>query len=223
MRWLLGMVLAAAAALLVPSQAMAGGWATTLLDPLPDRVEAGHSYTVGFWILQHGSHVSMVTLSSPGLKFEDGNQALVFRGVPLPQGGHYATAIVLPHDGDWAVVGTQAPFQDYRVGVLSVPGRMVVTPTPEPIPWQPDQSWATVRPPTVAGAAVAAPGGTPVSRAARAAPSPQPLPWALLGIGVLLGVAMSGSALAARRLSRRLRSTAPGSSAHPPMTAPDGR
>ncbi len=199
MRWLLGLVVAAAAALLVPSQAMAGGWATTLLDPLPDRVvEAGHSYTVGFWILQHGSHVSMVTLTSPGLQFDDGKQVLVFKGVPLPQGGHYATAILLPHDGDWAVVGTQAPFQDYRVGVLSVPGRIDVSPTPEPIAWQPDQSWATVRPPTVAGDAVPARRDAPVSQPANAAPSPQPLPWALLGIGVLLGMVMSGGALAAR-------------------------
>src|SRR5215472_18180541 len=98
MKWLLGMVIAATAVLLVPSQAMAGGWATTLVDPLPDRVEAGHSYTVGFWILQHGSHVSMLTLTSPGLQFDDGKQVLVFKGVALPQGGHYATAILLPHD-----------------------------------------------------------------------------------------------------------------------------
>jgi len=201
MKWLLGMVIAATAVLLVPSQALAGGWATTLLDPLPDRVEAGHSYTVGFWILQHGSHVSMLTLSGPGLRFEDGKEAVVFKGVPLAQGGHYATAIFLPHDGDWTVDGMQAPFQDYRVGVLSVPGRIAVSPTPEPIAWPADSSWATVRPPTITGEAVPAQRGTPVRQAATAAPSPQPLPWVLLGLGVLLGVALSGGALVAGHVS----------------------
>jgi hypothetical protein len=208
MKWLLGMLVAAVAALLIPSQAMAGGWATTLLDPLPDRVEAGHSYTIGFWILQHGSHVSAYPLSSPGLMFDDGNRTLVFKGVPLPEGGHYATAIVLPYDGNWAVVGTQAPFQDYRVGVLSVPGRIAVSPTPEPIPWRPDQSWATVKPPAVAGEGVPAPGRTPVPQAAKG-PSPQSLPWALLGIGFLLGVVVSGGVFAVGPLERRRRSTAP--------------
>jgi hypothetical protein len=204
MRWLLALVAAAAAALLVPGQVFAGGWATTLLDPLPDRVEAGHSYTVGFWILQHGSHVSVIPLERPGLRFDDGKQGLVFRGVPLPEGGHYAAAVSLPHGGDWAIVGMQAPFQDYRVGVLSVPGRFALTATPMPITMQPDPSWATVRPPTVAGQAAAL-SDPPVSRPASPAPSPQPqpLPWGLLGIGVLAGVAMSAGALAASRRSRR--------------------
>lgn len=207
MRWILGLVVAAAAALLVPIQALAGGWATTLLDPLPDRVEAGHSYTVGFWILQHGSHVSGIPLASPGLRFDDGRQVLVFRGTPLAQGGHYATAILLPHDGDWSVFGTQAPFEDYRVGVLSVPGRIAVAATPQPLSAPLDPSWATVRPPNVVGGAVPArQDPRPVSQPT-AVPAPQPLPWTLLGLGVLLGMAVTGGSLAARRVSRRLRST----------------
>jgi hypothetical protein len=189
---------------------MAGGWATTLLDPLPDRMEAGHSYTVGFWILQHGSHVSKIALSDPGLRFvDDKNQTLVFKGAPLPEGGHYATAIVLPHDGDWAILGMQAPFQDYKVGVLSVPGRLVVSPTPQPIPWPPDQSWSTVRPPSVTAEAGPTVKAAPVKQATKEAPSPPTLPWVPLGIGVLLGLTMSAGALVAGRLSRRLHLTVP--------------
>jgi hypothetical protein len=66
MRWILGVVTAIAAMLALATPALAGGWATTLLDPLPDRLEAGHTYTVGFWILQHGSHVSQIGLNNPG-------------------------------------------------------------------------------------------------------------------------------------------------------------
>lgn len=210
MRWLLGVVVAVAAALLVSSPAMAGGWATTLLDPLPDQVEAGHSYTVGFWILQHGSHVSQFALSDPGLRFvDDRNQSLAFNGTRMAQGGHYATTIVLPHDGGWTVFGMQAPFADYQVGVLSVPGRLVVSPTPQPIPWPPDQSWSTVRPPSVTGERLPAVSAAPVRQASNEAPSPPGLPWAPLGIGFLLGSVMSAGAVAAGRLWRRSHGTVP--------------
>jgi hypothetical protein len=204
MRWILGVVTGVAAALAVATPALAGGWATTLLDPLPDRIEAGHTYTVGFWILQHGSHVSQIGLSDPGLKLvDDKGEALAFKAVALPEGGHYATAIVLPHDGDWAIFGMQAPFADYRVGVVRVPGQVVVAPTPQPISFPPDPSWSTVKPPSVTSEALPPPKITPVKPAPKAAVSSPLLPLAPLGVGVLLGMAVAGGALAVnRRLSR---------------------
>ena len=36
--------------------AQAGGWAVPVLDPLPATVEADRTYTVGYWVLQHGTH-----------------------------------------------------------------------------------------------------------------------------------------------------------------------
>lgn len=51
--------LAAMAAILapaLPAQARAGFWAVTELDPLPAEVRPDVSYTVGFWVLQHGTH-----------------------------------------------------------------------------------------------------------------------------------------------------------------------
>ena len=43
MKWILGVVTAVAAVLALATPVLAGGWATTLLDPLPDRLEAGHT------------------------------------------------------------------------------------------------------------------------------------------------------------------------------------
>lgn len=212
MRWTLGVVAAVAATFALATPGLAGGWATTLMDPLPDRLEAGHTYTVGFWILQHGSHVSQINLSSPGLRLVDHNgQTLTYRGVALPEGGHYATAIVLPHDDDWEIFGMQAPFADYRVGVLSVPGRFVVGPTPHPLAFPPDPSWSTVKPPTVVGEAVPAPRAVPANQGLRPSTSTSPIPWAPLGIGVLLGIAaaslvsVTSRTGVGRRLMGRLR------------------
>jgi len=201
------MVTAVAAVLALATPVLAGGWATTLLDPLPDRLEAGHTYTVGFWILQHGSHVSQIALNNPGLKLvDDKGQTLAFKGVALPEGGHYATALILPHDGDWAIFGMQAPFQDYDVGVLRVPGRVVVGPTPQPLAFQPDPSWSTVKPPTVIGEAVPAPKTTPATQGLRAPASSPTTPWAPLGVGVLLGLAAAtlGSAASKTTFGRLL-------------------
>jgi len=207
MRWILGVVTAVAAVVALATPVLAGGWATTLLDPLPDRLEAGHTYTVGFWILQHGSHVSQIGLNNPGLKLVDEKgQTLAYKGVALPEGGHYATALMLPHDGDWAIFGMQAPFQDYDVGVLRVPGRVVVGPTPQPLAFQPDPSWSTVKPPIVIGEAVPAPKAALATQGPRAPVSSPTTPWAPLGIGVLLGLAAAtlGSAASKTTFGRLL-------------------
>lgn len=182
----------ATAVLLVPTPALAGGWATTLLDPLPDRIRSGQSYTVGFWILQHGSHVSGFPLKDPGLKLvDDGQQAVTFKGVPLAEGGHYATALVLPHDGRWIVVGSQAPFQDYQVGVLTVPGGIIVAPTPEPMSAPPDKSWSTVKPPQVVGYAPVLQRATP-KRSPANSPSTPLVPEATLVVAMVLVLAATG-------------------------------
>jgi hypothetical protein len=64
----------------------------------------------------------------------------------------------------------QAPFQDYQVGVLTVPGGLVVAPTPDPMPAAPDQTWSTVKPPQVVGASKAIHGVTPAKSPAAPAP-----------------------------------------------------
>lgn len=192
MRFVLAPLAALAAMLTLATSAFAGAWATTVLDPLPDRLESGHSYTVGYWILQHGSHVSNPALTNPGLRLiDEQGSSVTVKGVPLPEGGHYASAIAIPHDGTWALWGTQAPWQDYQVGILTVPGRFVVAKPPiMATGTAPDPSWSTVKPPTVVGEALPPMKATQPGPAANT-PAPPSTPWAPFGVGLLAGLTLA--------------------------------
>ncbi|MEV3979014.1 hypothetical protein [Nonomuraea sp. NPDC049758] len=127
-----------------------GGWAVTYLDP-PPAFAGGKTYTVGFWVLQHGTHPYAGELDPVGLRLTraDG-RTVTFPGTPLPEAGHYATSVAVP-DGVWRVEGLQGWFEPYAVGTLTVPGRLLADPVP------PDKvatfggdgkdPWGAVRPP----------------------------------------------------------------------------
>ena len=149
---LLAVVLATGGWALAGTVALAGGWATTLLDPLPDPIETNQAYTIGFWVLQHGSHPANPPIAEAGLKFTDEKgTALTFKGVALPEPAHYAAAIVLPHDGRWQVDGLQGWFGPYTVGTLSVPGRLALATPPAAMHFDGagDHSWGAIHPPNM--------------------------------------------------------------------------
>src|SRR5205823_580891 len=133
----------------IATPAQSGGWATTVLDPLPDRIESGRTYTVGFWVLQHGSHPYEGDLGVAALRFVGSNGTmLTYRGVALPEPAHLAAAIAVPEDGTWQVFGIQGIFADYEIGTLRVPGALSAKPTPPPM--QVDghaHTWGLIRPP----------------------------------------------------------------------------
>lgn len=115
-------MLAAAATLTVGSPAQAGGWATTLLDPLPGRLEPGQAYTVGYWVLQHGSHPYEGDLGKTALRLTDeAGATTAYAGVPLAEAGHYATAVVFSHAGAWKLSSAQGIFADYEIGQVTAP------------------------------------------------------------------------------------------------------
>lgn len=139
-----------AGALSFGSPARAGAWATTLLDPLPDRLEVGRAYTVGFWVLQHGSHPYSGDLGETGLKLVDeAGNAAQYPGRPLPEAAHYAAAVVFPHAGSWRLYGIQGVFAEYEIGTASVPGGLAVLPTPQPMTMDDghDAHWGAIQPP----------------------------------------------------------------------------
>lgn len=107
--------------------ALAGGWAVTVLDPVPERFEAGRSYTIGYWVLQHGFHPYDGELAT-GLRLHgpDGKE-LTFQGVPLREPAHYAAAVSVPR-GEWRVLALQGIFGEHEVGTLTVPGVLEVRP-----------------------------------------------------------------------------------------------
>jgi hypothetical protein len=169
MRWLrIAVALAATVALstaVTATPARAGGWATTILDPLPERIESGHTYTVGFWVLQHGSHPYEGDLGVVGLRLVGPDaKPLTYRGVALPEPAHFAAAIAVPANGAWQVFAIQGVFADYEIGTLAVPGRIDPNPTPTPMAMDNHQhTWGLIRPPVAlaaAGAPLVAPTAT---------------------------------------------------------------
>jgi hypothetical protein len=125
-------VAAVIALVLAPAQAQAGGWALTVLDPLPDNVEVGKTYTVGMWLLQHGFHpYEGQDLGAVELRLvAAGGKTSVFPAVALEDPAHFAATMVVPNDGTYTVVAKQGWFRDYRIGTLTVPGTLDVLPVP---------------------------------------------------------------------------------------------
>ncbi|MEV4563887.1 hypothetical protein AB0K12_08955 [Nonomuraea sp. NPDC049419] len=123
----------------------------TYLDPVPGRFEAGHTYTVGFWVLQHGTHPFEGVLDRVGLRLTraDG-RSVTFEATPLPEAAHYATSLAVPR-GEWKVEALQGWFPTYEVGVLKIPGDMRVAPVPaEMVGGQrTEERWGAIRPPKV--------------------------------------------------------------------------
>src|SRR6266542_2777891 len=154
LRTMFALVAILASVVLTAGPAQAGGWAVTVLDPLPPGLEPGRSYTVGYWVLQHGSHPYEGDLGTTGLKLVDaGGRVVSFQGVALREPAHFAAAIAIPHAGTWKLYGLQGIFAEYQVGTLTVPGGLTVLRPPAPMTIHNDTHWGAIRPPDVAAMA----------------------------------------------------------------------
>lgn len=186
--------------LLVTPPARAGGWAVTYVDPVA-AVEPGRAHTVGYWVLQHGTHPYEGDLGTTGLKFDDGaGEPVLFKGVRLHETAHYAVSFSLPA-GKYRVLGVQGWFADHEVGTLTVPGTLEIRPVDrgEMMPW-PDaaKTWSDIKPPLPAGLALADPVPQPAASVTPVTPEPSERPiWVIAGVLVALGGAFW--------LTRRLR------------------
>src|SRR5687768_923640 len=69
--------------------ALAGGWAVTYVDPVPS-IQPSVTHTVGYWVLQHGTHPFSGDLGKTGLRFKSGAGSRDFVGVALGEPAHYA-------------------------------------------------------------------------------------------------------------------------------------
>lgn len=154
--------------------ARAGGWALTVMDPVP-VTSPDTTHTLGFWLLQHGTHPYVgAELGEVALEFTDGKRTLRFPGVALKEPAHYAAAISLPK-GTWEVKAIQGWFAPYEIGTLTVPGQLKVAPVPREFRQmianqQPlENHWGAIRPPSIPVGDVTP--GVPPSRAATPAPT----------------------------------------------------
>src|SRR5919197_1411768 len=101
-RLFLSAPLAGLAMLWCTSAALAGGWAVTTLDALPQQMQAGQTNRIGFMMRQHG--VQPITFGT------------IAEGGP----GHYVAEVTFPHDGEWVWYVDQAPFQPQTLGAITI-------------------------------------------------------------------------------------------------------
>ena len=218
-------MLTVAASFAITSPAQAGGWATTLLDPVPDQLQPARAYTVGYWVLQHGSHPYKGDLGQTGLRLTDeAGKSTTYPGTPLAEPGHYATAVVFPHIGTWRLSSLQGIFADYEIGTVTLPGAIRAVPTPTPMTLDDGDAghWGAIQPPLAGlpGPTSTDPGGrmpaatltstaTPGRGSATAPSTGQPLRSAAVA-----GAALTAAGLAL--LLGRRRSRAPRRQAAPP-------
>jgi hypothetical protein len=146
-RFLVVVLTVLAAGLLASTPAQAGAWEETLLDPPPAQVEAGVTYTFGYWILQHGSYPFRGgDLGPTALRATDENgKAVDFPGTESATAGHYSAEVVFPHDGTWTISSQHGVIMpDPNVAVVTVPGTVAITPSD--MTERAAYEWGAVRP-----------------------------------------------------------------------------
>ncbi|GAB3448363.1 hypothetical protein GCM10027436_41390 [Actinophytocola sediminis] len=202
--------LALVAGVLGVSPAHAGGWAETVLDPPPARIESTVTYTFGFWVLQHGSYpIRHGDLGAVALTAADADGARVtFPATSGATEGHYSAEVVFPHDGVWQLgAAHETLMPDALVAVVTVPGAVAIEPSE--VGRRAAHDWGTVRPgfpPTADDAQIAAPQDPPREVAPRSAVTDAAresgVPAEVVVAGGLLVVAVAAGV---RRYVRRAR------------------
>ena len=104
---------------LFATSAAAGGWAISVLDPLPGQVHAGETYRIGYTILQHGA-TPFPTQDSAIVATSPTGEHLRFPGVGDGAVGHYAAQVRFPTAGTWTWEVDQTPFAVQSIGTVVV-------------------------------------------------------------------------------------------------------
>lgn len=115
-RWMTGLALLCTL-LALPRAALAGGWSVVTLDRMPDNVQAGAPFTIGFVVRQHGKtpmadlSPTITLVKQSGAQTQDRVQAaapatgdngrVTVTARPDGDVGHYAATITLPSAGAW--------------------------------------------------------------------------------------------------------------------------
>jgi YtkA-like len=106
-------------AAVMPVAAIAGGWALTAFDSLPDDFEAGQSYTLHYTVLQHGN--TPVDVGPSEVTFvDDGGRAIIFEARRLGEPGRYTVEVTLPEGGTWSWSVSQGYFTAQDMGTVVV-------------------------------------------------------------------------------------------------------
>ena len=100
MRYLIALAVLAVA-LVAPTSAPAGGWATVELEAVPAGIDAGETWTARFTVLRHA--VTPTDGAKPSVSIVDPESQEKTRFVAAPAGetGVYEAAVVFPTAGTW--------------------------------------------------------------------------------------------------------------------------
>ncbi|MGQ0849755.1 MAG: hypothetical protein ACT4OP_11675 [Actinomycetota bacterium] len=109
------------AVLALPSMAIAGGWAMTTFDEVPEEFAAGQTYELTYTVLQHGKTPVDVGTSVIRITDSAGNLS-EFTAASLGEPGRYSVAVAFPVAGAFTWEVTQGPFEPQQLGKLSVVG-----------------------------------------------------------------------------------------------------
>lgn len=100
MRYLIALS-ALATALAAAGTAVAGGWATVELAPLPTGIDSGETWKAQLTVLRHG--VTPTDGAAPSLTIRNGQSGKTVRFAADPTGetGIYEASVVFPDAGEW--------------------------------------------------------------------------------------------------------------------------
>ena len=94
-------VLAALAALVAVTPALAGGWAVVTLDRLPARIVAGRPIDIGFTVRQHGRTLRDDLAPIVRLERADKTDSITVTARRQGASGHYAATLTFSSAGAW--------------------------------------------------------------------------------------------------------------------------
>ena len=105
---------AVAGALVLPTLAGGGGWASVGFEPLPDGMSAGGTWKPTIFVKQHG--VTPLAGLQPRVVIEDAEtgETMRFSATETSETGAYSAAVVFPAAGDWRIT-IESGFGDSQV------------------------------------------------------------------------------------------------------------
>lgn len=114
----------AALAMAAASTALAGGWAVTSFEDLPEKFEAGTTYTLDYTVRAHGK--TPVDAGPSQVVFrQEGSKPVQFDAVYVGD-GRYRVEVTLPSEGTWAWEVTHG-YGPQELGTIEVSAAAAAT------------------------------------------------------------------------------------------------
>lgn len=88
-------------ALVAPTAAPAGGWASVELAAMPTGIDAGETWTARFTVLRHGVTPTDGAMPSVSVVHPQTSERSTFPADPAGETGVYEAAVVFPTAGSW--------------------------------------------------------------------------------------------------------------------------